>query len=91
MSRASGCREKSDPAKYVTRQRLWSRIAVDEADFRGKLCTCHVASQKGAVRPSRTLTGALLYRLTHHVNILEMNGESYRLNQSRARLTNAGK
>ena len=32
------------------------------------------------------LTGALLDRLTHHVNILEMNGESYRLNQSRARL-----
>jgi len=31
------------------------------------------------------LTGALLDRLTHHVNILEMNGESYRLNQSRSR------
>ena len=36
------------------------------------------------------LTGALLDRLTHHVNILEMNGESYRLNQSRARLANSG-
>jgi len=34
------------------------------------------------------LTGALLDRLTHHVNILEMNGESYRLSQSRARLAN---
>ena len=34
------------------------------------------------------LTGALLDRLTHHVNILEMNGNSYRLAQSRAR--NAG-
>jgi len=33
------------------------------------------------------LTGALLDRLTHHVNILEMNGESYRLGQSRARKT----
>mgnify|MGYP001224713840 FL=1 len=31
------------------------------------------------------LTGALLDRLTHHVNILEMNGESYRLNQSKAK------
>lgn len=31
------------------------------------------------------LTGALLDRLTHHVNILEMNGESYRLGQSKAR------
>ena len=35
------------------------------------------------------LTGALLDRLTHHVNILEMNGESYRLNQSRAPLVKA--
>ena len=34
---------------------------------------------------SQRLTGALLDRLTHHVNILEMNGESYRLAQSRAR------
>jgi DNA replication protein DnaC len=29
------------------------------------------------------LTGALLDRLTHHVHILEMNGESYRLKQSK--------
>jgi DNA replication protein DnaC len=34
---------------------------------------------------SERLTGALLDRLTHHVNILEMNGESYRLSQSRSR------
>ncbi|WP_162946719.1 ATP-binding protein, partial [Ruegeria sp. EL01] len=34
---------------------------------------------------SERLTGALLDRLTHHVSILEMNGESYRLAQSRAR------
>jgi DNA replication protein DnaC len=31
------------------------------------------------------LTGALLDRLTHHVHILEMNGESYRLKASRRR------
>lgn len=31
---------------------------------------------------SERLTGALLDRLTHHVHILEMNGESHRLNQS---------
>ncbi len=34
---------------------------------------------------SERLTGALLDRLTHHVHILEMNGESYRLNQSKKR------
>jgi DNA replication protein DnaC len=34
---------------------------------------------------SERLTGALLDRLTHHVHILEMNGESYRLAESRKR------
>ena len=34
---------------------------------------------------SERLTGALLDRLTHHVHILEMNGESYRLRASRRR------
>ncbi|MGA2170414.1 MAG: ATP-binding protein [Terracidiphilus sp.] len=32
---------------------------------------------------SEPLTGALLDQLTHHVHILEMNGDSYRLRQSR--------
>jgi chromosomal replication initiation ATPase DnaA len=31
------------------------------------------------------LTGALLDRLTHHVHILEFNGESYRLKSSKAK------
>jgi DNA replication protein DnaC len=34
---------------------------------------------------SERLTGALLDRLTHHVHILELNGESYRLRQSKGR------
>lgn len=38
---------------------------------------------------SKRLTGALLDRLTPHVNILEMNGDSYPLGQSRARLDTA--
>jgi DNA replication protein DnaC len=37
------------------------------------------------VMGSERLTGALLDRLTHHVHILEMNGESYRLAQSKRR------
>ena len=32
---------------------------------------------------SERMIGALLDRLTHHVHILEMNGESYRLKRSR--------
>jgi DNA replication protein DnaC len=36
---------------------------------------------------SKRLTGALLDRLTHHVHILEMNGDGYRLKQSRRKRT----
>ena len=39
---------------------------------------------------SERLTGALLDRLTHHVHILEMNGDSYRLATSRKRAKKAG-
>ena len=43
-----------------------------------------------SVLGSERLTGALLDRLTHHVSILAMNGDSYRLKQSaRRRRTNA--
>ena len=38
---------------------------------------------------SERLTGALLDRLTHHVHILEMNGPSYRLNESKRRARRA--
>lgn len=36
---------------------------------------------------SERLTGALLDRLTHHVHILEMNGDSFRLKQRRRKCT----
>ena len=42
-----------------------------------------------SVLGSERLTGALLDRLTHHVHILEMNGESYRLKQSKRRQRSA--
>lgn len=38
------------------------------------------------VMGSERLTGALLDRLTHHVHILEANGESYRLKESRGKV-----
>ena len=40
-------------------------------------------SQVPEVFGSERLTRALLDRLTHHVHILEMNGDSYRLRHSR--------
>ncbi len=44
-----------------------------------------------SVLGSERLTGALLDRLTHHVSILTMNGDSYRLKQSVGRRrTSAG-
>ena len=45
------------------------------------------APQEAAPHRSERLTGALLDRLTHHVHILEMNGESYRLKRSRENAT----
>lgn len=38
-----------------------------------------------SVLGSERLTGALLDRLTHHVHILEFNGDSFRLKQSKSR------
>jgi len=38
-----------------------------------------------SVLGSERLTGALLDRLTHHVSILILNGDSYRLRASRSR------
>ena len=37
---------------------------------------------------SERLTGALLDRLTHHVHILELNGDSFRLKHSKRRISN---
>jgi len=44
-----------------------------------------------SVLGSERLTGALLDRLTHHVSILTMNGDSYRLKQSVGRRRASGR
>lgn len=44
-----------------------------------------------SVLGSERLTGALLDRLTHHVHILMMNGDSYRLKQSTGRRRSAAR
>jgi len=41
--------------------------------------------ERTTVFASERLTGALLDRLTHHVHILEMNGDSFRLKHSQRR------
>ena len=52
----------------------------------GSIVTSNLPFQEWtSVFASERLTGALLDRITHHVHILEMNGESYRLKQSRSR------
>jgi DNA replication protein DnaC len=38
-----------------------------------------------SISGTERLTGALLDRLTHHVSILTMNGDSYRLKESAGR------
>ena len=51
------------------------------------LVTTNLASESWTeVLGTERLTGALLGRLTHRIHILEANGESYRLRESRRRL-----
>jgi DNA replication protein DnaC len=61
---------------------ITSNLPFDEWPFARSFGPVAVA---GSPFGTERLTGALLDRLTHHVNILEMNGESYRLAQRRAR------
>jgi NAD(P)-dependent dehydrogenase (short-subunit alcohol dehydrogenase family) len=60
---------------------------VDVASRESVHSLVDAATKLGEVFGSERLTGALLDRLTHHVHILEMNGDSYRLKQSRRKRT----
>jgi DNA replication protein DnaC len=71
-----------------TTGRIWSSIRSTSQRYeRGAtLVTSNLPFDEWTeVFGSKRLTGALLDRLTHHVHILEMNGESFRLNQSKKR------
>ena len=57
-----------------------------QANIHTTMITGNLHPTNGPKPPAQTrLTGALLDGLTHHVNILEMNGDSHRLGPGRAR------
>ncbi len=74
-------------------RQLWQQAGLIEVKTQGLEIAMEFASFEASILPfdewtevfgSERLTGALLDRLTHHVHILEMNAESYRLSQSRS-------
>ena len=79
-----------DELGYVPLSQTGSELLFDVFSRRYENGTTIVTSnlpfqEWTTVFASERLTGALLDRITHHVHILEMNGESYRLKQSRSR------
>ena len=82
--------EAKDARRVLNLHRQLSRLnllIIDELGF----CRCPAPGRTGdhqlfdewtEVFGAERLTGALLDRVTHHVHILEMNGESYRLKHS---------
>ena len=62
---------------------LWEIIPLRYERGAPRLTRTLPFNEGTAGRGSERLTGALLDRLTHHVHILEMNGESYRLKESK--------
>ncbi len=67
-----------------------SRCSANATKRGSTLITSNLPFQEWTeVLGSERLTGALLDRLTHHVHILEMNGDSYRLKQSRRKRTSS--
>ena len=63
-----------------------SRCSRNDTNAARRWCTSNLPFDEWtSVFGSERLTGALLDRLTHHVHILEMNGDSYRLADSKRR------
>ena len=79
-----------DELGYVPLLQSGSELLFDvfsrRYENRATIVTSNLSLQEWtSVFASEHLTGTLLDRIAHHVHILEMNGESYRLKQSRSR------
>ena len=76
-----GTRTEVDPVSWTGPGRNCSSMSSASATSGGPLMvTTNLPFDEWTeVFGSERLTGALLDRLTHHIHILEMNGESYRL------------
>ncbi len=78
--------------RSAEQDRCGTAVRADLATLRVR---CHAHHQQSALRRMdrdlrfRTADRCTADRLTHHVSILEMNGDSYRLGQSRARKAEA--
>ena len=59
------------------------RIAVEDEQASTLVTSNLPFNEWTEIFGSERLTGALLDRLTHHVHILELNGDSYRLEHSK--------
>jgi hypothetical protein len=69
-----------DPLHYLALLEQKTRALDQAAPLAGwQLPECFASLRRTEVLGSERLTGALLDRLTHHVHILEMNGDSFRL------------
>lgn len=96
-SSEAGTRSSGGATPHLRRTRLRAAVADGRrASVRGVLAALrarlhHIVTSNlpfedwTSALVSERLTGALLDRLTHHVHILTMNGDSYRLRQSAGR------
>jgi DNA replication protein DnaC len=72
--------QKPSPANSVRESRIASSQYESES-----ITSNPPFDEWTSVFGAERLTGALLDRLSHHVHILEMNGDSYRLTRSKRR------